>query len=1053
MRVHAIRGGTTAVAVLLALLVPVAPEPGAAQTAPGGPTVPHGFALETVAAFPGSSQIVALEFWPDGRLLVAERSGLVHVVADGVRQEAPLIDLRAEVLDHGDRGLLGLAIHPSLRPPGSPHPYVYAVHVVQPDGTAADAHVAATSRVVRFPVVEGPDGLVAGATEVILGRSDDVQARSEPSDLPDGLTYLPREACGNPDEGFTPDCIPAEGLTHTIGTLAFETVVADGQTHPMLFVGTGDGISPDSQPYRETLRAMDVCSLAGKVLRVDPVTGRGAPGNPHADPDCPDNSSRVWASGFRNPFRFAVHPVSGLPWVGNVGFVSQEEVGPAGAGTNHGWPCFEGLVGVVAGDPQGPPGGPRLPGDHRHTPLYESQHVCGSDGVGFYGSPEAAASVKALHAYPHVDGLGGAVIAGDFTAGRGWPAPFDDAFLFADFVQGTLAAVPAVDAPPKVASAVFGEGWQGAVQARFGPDDALYVVDYDYFAGETPPLGRVLRIRYVGGPGPHGPVIVDPGDQRTAVGAEVDLYLEASVPGTALEPDDLAYTAAGLPPGVSLEAGTRRLTGVPQQPGAHVVVVAVRDGTRASHTAFGWTVGDGPSVTVEDPGRTYAIGEAVTLTGSATPAPGRPANEALTLTWGVAIHHHEHFHPNFATGAGTSITLAYPDHGDGVSLHACLEAVDTAGLAGRDCVDLRPRTVPPPPPPPPPPASPPPTAPPPPPPAPPPPPGPGPTEPGPTAPGPQAPTRVGGAEDPVIAALDVSRVRFDAAGQRSLGGQARHAVLARQDVYADALAGSPLTADGPLLYTGSDVLAEVVAGELQRVLAPGATVYLLGGTAALGDTVAAAVTGLGLQVVRLAGPSRVETAIAVADEVRALDAGTGVAAIARADGAGTAAWADSITGGAWTAEAGVPLLLTPGAALHPAVAAWLDADATARTALLGGTAALSDAVAAAVPSPQHVAGAERAATAAAIAADLWDRREAFLLVNGYRDTGWTDGLLAAGLAADLGAPALLVQVDEVPPATLDAARAACPAAQAAIVVGPPGAVRGTVRDAVRAACG
>src|SRR5690606_22858004 len=161
----------------------------------------------------------------------------------------------------------------------------------------------------------------------------------------------------------------------------------------------------------------------------------------------------------------------------------------------------------------------------------------------------------------------------------------------------------------------------------------------------------------------------------------------------------------------------------------------------------------------------------------------------------------------------------------------------------------------------------------------------------------------------------------DAGGDRP----AAHVVLARDDDFADALAGAALTTDAPLLLTPADALDPAVRAEVARLLGAGGLVHLLGGPDALSDAVATALADDGHDVVRLAGATRVETAVAVADAVRPGQGGT--ALLARADaspGNPTSAWADSVTGGALAAAAAVPILVTPTDTLHPAVAAWLD---------------------------------------------------------------------------------------------------------------------------------
>ena len=69
------------------------------------------------------------------------------------------------------------------------------------------------------------------------------------------------------------------------------------------------------------------------------------PGNPFWNGNANANRSKVWAYGLRNPYRFALDPVSGVPVVGDVGWDAWEEVNaanPAAGSVNFGWPCYEG---------------------------------------------------------------------------------------------------------------------------------------------------------------------------------------------------------------------------------------------------------------------------------------------------------------------------------------------------------------------------------------------------------------------------------------------------------------------------------------------------------------------------------------------------------------------------------------------------------------------------------------------------------------------------------------------------------------------------------------
>jgi hypothetical protein len=300
--------------------------------------------------------------------------------------------------------------------------------------------------------------------------------------------------------------------------------------------------------------------------------------------------------------------------------------------------------------------------------------------------------------------------------------------------------------------------------------------------------------------------------------------------------------------------------------------------------------------------------------------------------------------------------------------------------------------------------------------------------------------------EPNGAAIEISRSRFDVAGGG--GRTATHAVLSRDDAFPDSLAGAALTGNGPLLLTGRTALSGDAAAELRRLLAPGATVYLLGGEAALSTPVADAVSAAGYRPVRLAGASRIETSMAVADEVRRLHPGERRVALARAFGPAdnpTAAWADAVTGGAAAAAAGIPILVVPTEGLPAPVADWLAAAQPTRTYLFGGTAALSPAVEAAAPNAQRISGADRAGTAAEVARALWaGHTDRVVLFHASRDDGWAFGLAAAGLAADAGAP-VLVLGSEVPAATADLLRRCGTAQVDALLVGGASVITDGVR--------
>jgi glucose/arabinose dehydrogenase len=162
----------------------------------------------------------------------------------------------------------------------------------------------------------------------------------------------------------------------------------------MLLVGMGDGGSAGDPADR----AQDLRDDLGKILRLDPQTGAGAPGNPY-----PENP-KVWALGLRNPWRFSFD-TNGDLYVGDVGQNKLEEldvVPPADQrGANYGWSVFEGNERFKA-DRQFTPGGPVI------APALTYQH---SEG----GCSITGGEVYRGRAIPS---LVGTYVFGDFCAGR-----------------------------------------------------------------------------------------------------------------------------------------------------------------------------------------------------------------------------------------------------------------------------------------------------------------------------------------------------------------------------------------------------------------------------------------------------------------------------------------------------------------------------------------------------------------------------------------------------------------------------------------------------------
>src|SRR5262245_44426258 len=77
----------------------------------------------------GLTNPTAVRFAPDGRIFVAEQSGLLKAF-NGLSDVTPDIvaDLRPNVMNNWDRGFLGLAVDPQF--PAAGHNYLYVLYTV-----------------------------------------------------------------------------------------------------------------------------------------------------------------------------------------------------------------------------------------------------------------------------------------------------------------------------------------------------------------------------------------------------------------------------------------------------------------------------------------------------------------------------------------------------------------------------------------------------------------------------------------------------------------------------------------------------------------------------------------------------------------------------------------------------------------------------------------------------------------------------------------------------------------------------------------------------------
>jgi subtilisin family serine protease len=292
-------------------------------------------------------------------------------------------------------------------------------------------------------------------------------------------------------------------------------------------------------------------------------------------------------------------------------------------------------------------------------------------------------------------------------------------------------------------------------------------------------------------------------------------------------------------------------------------------------------------------------------------------------------------------------------------------------------------------------------------------------------PDPEPAVRVSG-QNRLQTAVAISQATFD-------DGEADTVILARADIAPDALAGTPLAiaANGPMLLTGSNALADVTADEIERVLPEGGTVHLLGGTGALDDAVEEAVVALGYDVVRVFGRTRFQTAVAIAEllgDPGTLLITTGVT------------FPDALAAGAAAGHVGGAVLLTTSDAPHPAVDAYLADNPEHEVYAVGGPAAR------AYPAATDVFGSTREGTAVAVAERFFDDPA---VVGFARRDQFPDALAGGSHSGRLGGPILLTPTTALHPAP-SAYLCATGSTETAFVYGGTSAISADTFEAIAA---
>ncbi|MDA0173823.1 ThuA domain-containing protein [Solirubrobacter taibaiensis] len=589
-----------------------------------------------------------LDVAPDGRVFYIERDGRVMIWKPNTQQTVTAGTV--PVTTSQENGLLGLQLAPDFAFSN----WVYLFYSQLPDSTN-------TQIVARFKV-----------------NGDTLDLASEQRILT--FQHQRGQCC------------------HSSGSLYFGP---DGS----LYVSTGDNTNPfdssgfnpiDERSGREAWDAQRTSAntndLNGKILRIVPKdipTGAPGPdatytipaGNLFPEAQDTDNKTRpeIFGMGFRNPFRFTVDPETGWVLMGDYGpdaSAGNANRGPQGSvefnaitgAGNFGWPyCIR-----------------------DNTPYNDYNFATSTSGTKFdcanpvNDSPNntgrstlpPARGASAWLAFNETDprfgaslGTGGAPMGGPryhydpaLVSSRKFPAFYDDKWFIAEWNNGWIrtADLNATGAMTGVQAFARGTGYRRPMDLDFGPDGALYVIEWGSgFNGNNADSG-VYRVDYL------------KGDQNPVARA-------TGTPTEGLSPLAVQFSSAGSsdPEGTAL--------------------------------TYAWDFGDGQTSTAANPSHTFAangtyqvkltVSDAGGLTGVANtvvtvgnrtpqvtiefPENGQIASFTDKIKYKIAVTDPE----DGSTGSGIScndvivkVQLGHDEHAHGLSDHTGCEGTVNAGL-------------------------------------------------------------------------------------------------------------------------------------------------------------------------------------------------------------------------------------------------------------------------------------------------------------------------------------------------------------------------------------
>ena len=539
----------------------------------------------------------------------------------------------SRLCSNGERGLQSVLPHPNFLQ----NRWIYLYYTYDKSGGCQlSATNGAVNRLSRFTV--GDDLTINASTELVL---------IETAPLPDRV--------------------------HNGGDMIFGN---DGN----IWLTIGDGGARDND------EPQNLRYLFGSIVRITD-TGSIPSDNPYTGSDsarcnmggvAPAGSrcQEIWASGVRNPFRFALDPHTPNSetrfFINDVGGSKWEEISEGGTdfkGANYGYREREGPCRIGSVDNCSPE-------DDFKDPFYWYQHNQVEEG---------------------------AITGGAFVPNGLWPGEYDNTYMFSDFVYKQIyvlrededAACPGCSPPrPGWVNQTFMDlGSLGQpVQLAFGPYEDKQALYYSLWA----PTGiNIRRVVYSGGGNRSPTAIIIASTTDAAIGMEINFDGTSS---SDPDNDELFFIWDFGDGSIATDGIT---THSYDAAGSYIVSLTVVDAQGfESEDVISIDVGSPPTVLITSPeiGAEFAVGDFFTLAGSATDSNGNEIPDS-SWTWEVRQRHGTHAHQFLDPTVGNNIEVgpAPPPEDFEASTNSYLEisltATDSRGASSTTVLDIQPKTV------------------------------------------------------------------------------------------------------------------------------------------------------------------------------------------------------------------------------------------------------------------------------------------------------------------------------------------------------------------------